>query len=131
MFGALGIAPSRWGVAMGLYTVAFVSFGVTNAFCAAIFPRLARNTRHIRELKERYEQGEITADEYEQAEVLEKSKISSLSKVRGLFAICRRCSVLFSQASSTLGSVIILLLELAILIPLRDNANVDRYVILL
>jgi hypothetical protein len=72
---------------MGLYTIAFVSFGMTNAFCAAIFPRLARNTRHIRELKERYEQDEITGDEYEQAEVLEKSKISSLSMVRGVFAI--------------------------------------------
>jgi hypothetical protein len=87
MLSALGIAPSRWGVAMGLYTVGFVSFGVTNAFCAAIFPRLARNTRHVREFKERYEQDQITADEYEQAEVLEKSKISSLSMVCGLFAI--------------------------------------------
>ena len=33
------------------------------------------------ELRERYEQGEITADEYEQAEALEKSKVSSLSIV--------------------------------------------------
>jgi uncharacterized membrane protein len=87
MLSALGIAPSRWGVAMVLYTIAFVSFCVTDAFCAAIFPRLARNTRHIRELKERYEQDEITAHEYEQAELLEESKISSLSMVRGLFAI--------------------------------------------
>ena len=37
---------------------------------------------------------------------------------------------LFLQASSTLGSVVILLLELAIVIPLQSNANVDRYVIL-
>ena len=71
---------------MGLYTVAFVSFGITNAFYIANFPRLARNTRHIRELKERYEQGEITADEYKQAEALEKSKISCFSTVRGLFS---------------------------------------------
>jgi hypothetical protein len=38
---------------------------------------------------------------------------------------------LILQASSTLGSVVILLLELAILIPLQGNTNVDRYVILL
>jgi regulator of sigma D len=74
---------------MGLYTVGFVSFGLTNAFCAAIFPRLARNTRHIRELREKYEQGQIAADEYVQAEALEKSKISSLSMVRDLFALRR------------------------------------------
>jgi hypothetical protein len=73
-------------VAMGLYTTAFVSFGVTNAFYTAIFPRLARNTRHIRGLKERYEQGEMTADVYKQAEALEKSKISSFSIVRSIFS---------------------------------------------
>jgi hypothetical protein len=71
---------------MGLYTVAFVSFGATYAFYMAIFPRLARNTRHIRELKERYELGEITADEYRQAETLEKSKISCFSNVRSKFS---------------------------------------------
>ena len=69
---------------MGLYTVAFVSFGITYAFYIAIFPRLARNTRHIRELKERYEQGEIKVEEYKQAEALEKSKISCFSNVRSI-----------------------------------------------
>jgi len=82
----LGIAPSRWGVAMGLYTIAFVSFGVTYAFYIAIFPRVARNTRHIRGLKERYEQGKITADGYKEAEALEKSKISCFSIVRSIFS---------------------------------------------
>jgi uncharacterized membrane protein len=71
---------------MGLYMIAFVSFGVTNAFYIAIFPRLARNTRHIRGLKERYEQGEITADGYKQAQALEKSRISCFSYVRSIFS---------------------------------------------
>lgn len=81
----LKIASSRWGVAMGIFIIGFISYGLTLAFYAAIFPRLARNTRYIRELRERYKQGEITADEYEQAEALEKSKISSLSLVGALF----------------------------------------------
>ena len=74
---------------MGLYTAGFVFFGLTNTFCAAIFPRLARNTRHTRELRERYKEGEITADELGQAEALEKSKLSSLSMVCGLFSLRR------------------------------------------
>lgn len=81
----LQIASSRWGVAMGVFIISFISYGLTLAFYAAIFPRLARNTRYIRGLRERYKQGEITADEYEQAEALEKSKISSLSLVGALF----------------------------------------------
>jgi uncharacterized membrane protein len=87
MLKVLQLAPSRWGIAMGIYTIAFISYSVTISFYAAAFPRLARNTRHVRELRERYDQGKITADEYDQAEALEKSKISSLSMVRTLLAL--------------------------------------------
>lgn len=83
----LQLAPSRWGVAMGIYTIVFIPYSVTLSFYAAAFPRLARNTRHMRELRERYDQGKITADEYEQAEALEKSKISSFSMVRAELAL--------------------------------------------
>jgi uncharacterized membrane protein len=76
------IAPSRWGLAMAIYTIGYICYGLTFAFYAAIFPRLARNTRRIRELKERYDRGEITADEYQQEESIEKSRISSFSSVR-------------------------------------------------
>jgi hypothetical protein len=74
------IAPSRWGVAMGLFIIGYISFGVSGAFYTATFPRLARNTPRSRELREKYYQGEITADACEQAEALEKSKISSFSQ---------------------------------------------------
>jgi len=78
----MNIAPSRWGLAMGIYIVGYICYGLTFTFYAAAFPRLARNTRPIRELKEQYDRGEITADEYQQAESLEKSRISSFSTVR-------------------------------------------------
>ena len=76
------IAPSLWGVAMGIYIGVYVSYSVTLAFYAASFPRLAHNTRHIRELREMCEQGEVPVDVYEQEEGLERSKISSLSMAR-------------------------------------------------
>jgi len=108
------IAPSRWGVAMGIYICVYVSYSVTLAFYAASFPRLAHNTRRIRELRGMYEQGKVPVDVYEQEEGLERSKISSLS-----------------MASGSVGIVIIPLLALSLLIPLRNNTKVNNYSILM
>src|SRR6266851_621243 len=99
MLNALKIASSRWGVAMGIFIIGFISYGLTLAFYAAIFPRLVRDTRCICELREGYKQGEITADEYEQAEALEKSKISSLSIVGALFSSSRPPPVMTCRSS--------------------------------
>jgi len=88
------IAPSRWRVAMALYTVGSVAYGVAVAFYAAIFPTLSRNRKHIRELKQQYEQGTITVEEYEQAESLEKSRISSISIVGALLSSSRPLPVM-------------------------------------
>lgn len=83
MFSTITLtSPSRWGLAMGIYIIGYTCYGLSFAFYAAIFPRLARNTPRIRELKERHNRGEITADEYQQAVSLEKSRISSFSLVR-------------------------------------------------
>ena len=67
---------------MGISIVCFTALGVTTAFYTANFPRLARNTPRSRELKERYERGEISTDVYMQEIALEKSKISTISWVR-------------------------------------------------
>ena len=67
---------------MALYIVGFVSYGATLVFFAALFPRLARNTPHARTLREKYENGEIQAEEYEREESLEKNRISNISTVR-------------------------------------------------
>jgi len=76
------IAPDRWPVAMALYMIGFVTYGATLVFYAAVFPRLARNTPHARALREKYENGEISAEVYEQEESLEKNRISNISTVR-------------------------------------------------
>jgi hypothetical protein len=84
------IAPSRWGAAMAVYIIGFTSYGIMLAFYAAVFPRLARNTRTMCEYREMYDQGRITAKVYEQAEALERSKISSLSMARAIPILLQR-----------------------------------------
>ena len=69
---------------MALYMIGFVSYGATLVFYAALFPRLARNTKHARTLREKYENGEIPVEEYEREESLEKNRISNISTVRAL-----------------------------------------------
>ena len=66
---------------MALYMIGFISYGATLVFYAAVFPRLARNTQHARELREKYESGEIPPEVYEVEESLEKNRISNISTV--------------------------------------------------
>lgn len=77
-------APDRWKAAMALYMIGFISYGATLVFYAAIFPKLARNTPHARNLREKYEAGEVSAEEYEREESLEKNRISNISTVCNL-----------------------------------------------
>jgi Vacuole effluxer Atg22 like len=73
--------PSRWPVAMALYMISFISYGATLVFYAAAFPRLARNTPYARSLGDKYEAGEISTEEYEVEESMEKNRISNISTV--------------------------------------------------
>jgi hypothetical protein len=67
---------------MALFMIGFISYGATLVFYAAIFPRLARNTAHTRSLKQRHEVGEISREEFDREESLEKNRISNISTVR-------------------------------------------------
>lgn len=66
---------------MALYILGYVSYGATLVFYAALFPRLARNTRRSRHLRQEYEEGKIEREEYEREESLEKNRISNISTV--------------------------------------------------
>jgi hypothetical protein len=66
---------------MALYMIGFISYGATLVFYAALFPRLARNTQHSRDLREKYENGEVTPEVFEVEESLEKNRISNISTV--------------------------------------------------
>ncbi|KAI0340791.1 MFS general substrate transporter [Trametopsis cervina] len=107
-------SPDRWGVAMGLYMIGFISYGATLVFYAAVFPRLARNTAHARDLKEKYDAGVIPLEEYELEESLEKNRISNISTMH-----------------SNIGYIITLCLNLSLLLPLNENPKVNNYVLVL
>ena len=66
---------------MAMYMIGFISYGATLVFYVAVFPRLARNTQHSRDLRERYDRGEISVEVYEREESLEKNRISNISTV--------------------------------------------------
>jgi len=66
---------------MALYMISFISCGATFVFYAAILPRLARNTQHSRDLRERYDRGEISVEVYEREESLEMNRINNTSAV--------------------------------------------------
>lgn len=78
-------------------------------FYAAIFPRLARNTPEARELRRKYESKEVSAEEYEKGESLEKNRISNISTVRvfcrlARFSVSHRClDCPFPQVHSNIG----------------------------
>ncbi|KIY52192.1 MFS general substrate transporter [Fistulina hepatica ATCC 64428] len=113
-FGSMTLTtPSRWGSAMALYMIGFISYGATLVFYAAVFPRLARNTSHSRRVKDRYEAGEIDREEFERENSLEKNHISNIS------------------AHSNIGYIVTLCLNLSLLLPLQNNSKVDNYVIVL
>ncbi|KAN0097165.1 Autophagy-related protein 22-like protein [Tylopilus felleus] len=81
-------SPDSWKLAMGLFIVGFVTCGATISFFTAVFPRLARNTPQSRSLRERYENGHISVEEYEKEESLEKNRISNVSTVYGNIGYC-------------------------------------------
>lgn len=92
-------SPSRWSAAMALYMIGFISYGATLVFFAAIFPRLARNTAHARELQTKYEAGEIEREVYETEESMEKNRISNISTVRWRLKVYAQTDLLFRTGS--------------------------------
>ncbi|KAF8633811.1 hypothetical protein AX17_004353 [Amanita inopinata Kibby_2008] len=106
--------PSRWPLAMVLYMIGFISYGATLVFYAALFPRLARNTARSREIREKYRNGEISREEYEVEDSLEKNRISNISTTH-----------------SNIGYIVVLCLNLSILLPLAGNPKVNNYTLAL
>ncbi|KAF9234356.1 MFS general substrate transporter [Melanogaster broomeanus] len=116
-YGCMALtSPDRWKLAMALYIIGFVSYGATLVFYGAAFPRLARNTPHSRQLHDKYEKGEMSAEEYEMEESLEKNRICNIFTVH-----------------SNIGFVATYALNLALLIPPKtaNDPKVDIYTLAL
>ncbi|KAK9850858.1 hypothetical protein MYU51_011459 [Penicillium brevicompactum] len=106
-YGMLSIRhPSQWPAAMAMYVVAYIAYGATLVFYAAVFPRLARYTPHVRRAREEeLREGKITQEEYDAIESLERNHISNIS-----------------TAHSNIGYLLTLVLNLSVLLPLKENS---------
>ena len=120
---------------MAIYMTGFISYGATLVLYAANFPRLARNTWHTRDLREKHERGEIPLEVYEREESLEKNRISNISTVGASFAPQRSFFLIGDnviwQTHSNIGYVVTYVLNLSLLLSLKDNPRVDNYVLVL
>ena len=114
---------------MTLYMIGYITYGATLVFYAAIFPRLARNTQHSRTLRGRYEAGEISQEEYEIEESLEKNRISNISTVCLVFMT--RIALTYRQTHSNIGYIVTLCLNLSLLLPMAGHPLVNNYVLVM
>lgn len=75
-YGMLAIRdPSQWPAAMGMYVVAYIAYGATLVFYAAVFPRLARYMPHVRKARDELRERKIDQQEYDAIESLERNHI--------------------------------------------------------
>ena len=117
---------------MALYMTGFISYGATLVLYAANFPRLARNTQHIRDLREKYDRGEISAEIYEREESLEKNRISNISTVNAsLLTNVPNSDDVIWQTHSNIGYVVTYVLNLSLLLTLNNNPRVNNFVLVL
>ena len=116
---------------MALYMIGFTSYGATLVFYSAIFPRLARNTSYSRELKERYQSGEISLEAYEIEESLEKNRICNIATVGPLYAYSVDALPSCLKVHSNIGYIATLALNLSLLLPRANDPKVDNYVLVL
>lgn len=117
---------------MALYMISFITYGTTLAFYFAVFPRLARNTPHARQLRNKYEGGEISAEEYEIEQSLEKNRICNTTTVSSWLMFFPRCHLVYTPKTlSYLGYTLTLCLNLTLLLPLKEDPMVENYVLVL
>lgn len=79
-FGWLGVhEASQWQTGLGLYIVGLIAYQLCITYWTAAFPGLARNTRAIRDKAAQYEEGVISRDEYDHADMMKRNEISNVA----------------------------------------------------
>ena len=106
-FGYLGIhTEDKWPAATGLYMVGLIAYQMCITFWTAAFPGLARNTPEMRVNAEQYERSEISRDEYDFADMMQRNRLQNVA--------------LIAQSA---GEIIILAVLVGILFALDVNAS--------
>jgi MFS-type transporter involved in bile tolerance (Atg22 family) len=79
-FGWLGVhTQDKWPTATGLYMVGLIAYQMCITFWTAAFPGLARNQPIMRDKARQYENKEITREEYDFADMMERNKIYNVA----------------------------------------------------
>ncbi|KAL6901547.1 autophagy-related protein 22-like protein [Trichoderma evansii] len=79
-FGWLGVhRPDQWKIATALYIVGLIAYQLTLTYWTAAFPSLARNTTKLKDSRLQYESGDITLEELDRRDELERSRLSNVS----------------------------------------------------
>ncbi|GKU12761.1 autophagy protein [Fusarium langsethiae] len=79
-FGWLGVHdPSKWQTATGLYIVGLIAYQMTLTYWTAAFPSLARNTPQLKEAALQFESGDITQQEMDRKDEMERSRLSNVA----------------------------------------------------
>ncbi|KAI4106862.1 MAG: hypothetical protein LQ339_002834 [Xanthoria mediterranea] len=79
-FGWLGVhTANKWEIAAGMYVVGLIAYQTTLTFWTAAFPGLARNTPQLRTKAEEYNDGIITRDDYDHADMMQRSRLANMA----------------------------------------------------
>lgn len=79
-FGWLGVHdPEKWEIAAALYIVGLIAYQLTLTYWTAAFPSLARNTPHLKEAAQQLQAGEITQQDMDRQDEVERSRLSNVS----------------------------------------------------
>ncbi|KAL9468576.1 hypothetical protein ACSS6W_010270 [Trichoderma asperelloides] len=79
-FGWLGVhKPEQWKIATALYIVGLIAYQLTLTYWTAAFPSLARNTTKLKDSRLQYESGDITLEELDRRDEMERSRLSNVS----------------------------------------------------
>ncbi|KAH6605286.1 hypothetical protein Trco_006993 [Trichoderma cornu-damae] len=79
-FGWLGVHDAeKWKIATALYIVGLIAYQLTLTYWTAAFPSLARNTTKLKDSRLAYESGDITLEELDRRDEMERSRLSNVS----------------------------------------------------
>ena len=78
-FGWIGVHdPEKWQVGIGLYIIGLIAYQLTLTYWTAAFPGLARNTRHMKDSQTAFQNGDISQEELDRRDEMERSRLSNV-----------------------------------------------------
>ncbi|KAI1328102.1 autophagy-related protein 22-like protein [Xylariaceae sp. FL0255] len=124
-FAWLGVHdPSKWQQGIALYIVGLICYQLTLTYWTAAFPGLARNTPHLKEAARAYADGEISQQEYDHQDEMERSRLSNIAfyiqSVGEIFILAIIVGILFgvhvnaSTANNNYGQSVLIAFSTAV-----------------